>query len=63
MWQVDDPTRDEAGAGAGKNFRGGKDAKNAMRQGAGVVEARPGIVESTHISPLDDPINNSANLE
>ncbi|KAF8843627.1 hypothetical protein BDN67DRAFT_964107 [Paxillus ammoniavirescens] len=36
------------GAGTGPS-EGGKDARRAA---AGVVEARPGIIESTHIDPL-----------
>ncbi|KAG8892171.1 hypothetical protein FRC00_012519 [Tulasnella sp. 408] len=51
---VQDPTSDEAGAGAGPGFRGGRDAKAALKSGAGVVEARPGIIESTQIAPLQE---------
>ncbi|KAG8898582.1 hypothetical protein FRC00_002624 [Tulasnella sp. 408] len=58
---VQDPTSDEAGAGAGPGFRGGRDAKAALKSGAGVVEARPGIIESTHIAPLQEDAG--ANLE
>ncbi|QRW19278.1 hypothetical protein RhiXN_00684 [Rhizoctonia solani] len=55
--QVTDPTSDEAGAGAGPTFQGGRDAKRALNAGAGVVEARPGILEGTNIPPLsnDEP--------
>jgi len=49
---VDDPTSTEKGAGAGATFAGGKDAKAALRAGAGVVEARPGIIDSSNIEPL-----------
>ena len=49
---MDNPTSDEIGAGGGANFRGGRDAKASLRQGAGVVEARPGIIENSHIAPL-----------
>ncbi|KAG9027099.1 hypothetical protein FS837_004374 [Tulasnella sp. UAMH 9824] len=49
-----DPTTDEKGAGAGPGFRGGRDAKAAMKAGAGVVEARPDIIETTHVAPLQD---------
>ncbi|ELU41715.1 Sgt1 [Rhizoctonia solani AG-1 IA] len=54
---VTDPTSDEAGAGAGPTFQGGRDAKRALNAGAGVVEARPGILEGTNIPPLsnDEP--------
>ncbi|KAF8708389.1 SGS protein, partial [Rhizoctonia solani] len=54
---VTDPTSDEAGAGAGPTFQGGRDAKRALNAGAGVVEARPGIIEGTNIPPLsnDEP--------
>ncbi|KIO28553.1 hypothetical protein M407DRAFT_242979 [Tulasnella calospora MUT 4182] len=51
---VQDPTSDEAGAGAGPGFRGGRDAKAALKAGAGVVEARPGIIESSHIVSLQE---------
>ncbi|TCD65357.1 hypothetical protein EIP91_002755 [Steccherinum ochraceum] len=51
---VTDPTTDEVGAGAGPNFAGGKDATRNFNQTAGVVENRPGIIESTHIDPLDE---------
>ena len=49
-----DPTTDEAGAGAGPNFQGGRDAKRALRDAAGVVEARPGIIEGANIAPLSN---------
>jgi len=51
---VTDPTSDEAGAGAGPGFAGGRDAARTLKQSAGVVEARPGIIESSHIDPLDE---------
>lgn len=50
--QVDDPTSTEKGAGAGGTFAGGKDAKTALNAQAGVVESRPGIIESSNIEPL-----------
>ncbi|KAG9103714.1 hypothetical protein FRC06_008708 [Ceratobasidium sp. 370] len=55
--QVTDPTSNEAGAGAGPGFQGGKDAERALKSGAGVVEARPGLIESSNIPPLsgDEP--------
>ncbi|KAG9121159.1 hypothetical protein FRC07_002996 [Ceratobasidium sp. 392] len=54
---VTDPTSAEAGAGAGPTFQGGQDAERALKSGAGVVEARPGLIESTTIPPLsqDEP--------
>jgi len=54
---VDDPTKDEAGAGAGPDFAGHKDAKKAMRGAAGVVESHPGIIEDTNIDPLNENSN------
>ncbi|KAL5641247.1 hypothetical protein ACGC1H_001659 [Rhizoctonia solani] len=51
---VTDPTSDEAGAGAGPGFQGGKDAKRALKNAAGVVEARPGILEKANIAPLSN---------
>ncbi|KAG8993473.1 hypothetical protein FRB94_010736 [Tulasnella sp. JGI-2019a] len=50
---VDHPTSAEAGAGAGANFAGGKDAKATLRAASGVIESQPGIVESSKIEPLD----------
>ena len=52
--QVTNLTSDEAGAGAGAGFAGGRDAKRNLKQAVGVVEARPGIIESTHIDPLNE---------
>ncbi|CAE6435115.1 unnamed protein product [Rhizoctonia solani] len=49
---VTDPTTDEVGAGAGSGFQGGKDAKRALKDAAGVVEDRPGILEGANIAPL-----------
>jgi hypothetical protein len=54
---VEDPTSEEVGAGAGANFGGDRDAKRAMKPAAGVVEARPGIIEDTHIDPLSETSN------
>ncbi|KAM5542599.1 hypothetical protein V8D89_003560 [Ganoderma adspersum] len=62
---VPDPTTETRGAGAGENFAGGRDAARALGQlqtdkktaGSGVVEGRPGIIESTHINPLDEHSN------
>ncbi|KAF8590480.1 hypothetical protein K439DRAFT_1651151 [Ramaria rubella] len=55
--QVEDPTSKELGAGAGANFQGDRDAKKAMRGASGVIEARPGIIEDTHIDPLSETSN------
>ncbi|KEP52569.1 hypothetical protein V565_043340 [Rhizoctonia solani 123E] len=52
--QVTDPTSDEAGAGAGPGFQGGQDAKRALKNAAGVVEAHPGILEEVNIPPLSN---------
>ncbi|KAJ6496601.1 hypothetical protein C8R47DRAFT_1114757 [Mycena vitilis] len=49
---VTDPTTSERGAGAGPNFEGDKQAKRLFKQTAGVVEAEPGIIESTNVHPL-----------
>jgi len=46
---VDDPTLPTKGAGARTSER---EAKRQMRAQAGVIEARPGIIESTNIDPL-----------
>ena len=50
--QMDDPTTEELGAGAGPNFQGHIQAAKNFRDTAGVVEGRPGVIESTHIDPL-----------
>jgi len=63
---VKDPTSELVGAGAGANFAGGRDAERSMKHAAGVVEAKPGIIESTQIEPLDsksDPLEPSADKE
>ncbi|KAH8102930.1 hypothetical protein BXZ70DRAFT_1006113 [Cristinia sonorae] len=54
---VTDPTSDEAGAGAGPGFAGGRDAQRNFKETAGVVEGRPGIIETTHIDPLNENAN------
>ncbi|KIY69988.1 hypothetical protein CYLTODRAFT_348526 [Cylindrobasidium torrendii FP15055 ss-10] len=51
---VTDPTTESRGAGAGPNFDGDRMAQRNFAQTAGVVEGRPGIIESTHIDPLDE---------
>ena len=55
--QVTDPTSETRGAGAGANFTGDADAARNFKQTAGVVEGRPGIIESTHIDPLSEHSN------
>ncbi|KAI0350233.1 hypothetical protein OH77DRAFT_1093049 [Trametes cingulata] len=54
---VTDPTSEARGAGASDNFTGHKDAQRNFNQSAGVVEGRPGIIESTHIDPLSETSN------
>ncbi|GJE98144.1 hypothetical protein PsYK624_143660 [Phanerochaete sordida] len=54
---VTDPTTDSFGAGAPSNFTGHEDAARNFRQTAGVVEGRPGIIESTNIDPLNENSN------
>ncbi|KAI9056884.1 hypothetical protein FKP32DRAFT_1419396 [Trametes sanguinea] len=54
---VTDPTSDSFGAGAGDNFTGHKEAQRNFSKSAGVVESRPGIIESTHIDPLSETSN------
>jgi len=54
---VTDPTTDEFGAGAGANFTGHKDAARNFRETAGVVEGRPGIIETSNIDPLNEDSN------
>ncbi|QRW05126.1 SGT1-ecdysoneless-like protein [Ceratobasidium sp. AG-Ba] len=50
---ANDPRRDNfARAGAGPTFDGGKDAERALKPAAGVVESKPGLIESTNIPPL-----------
>ncbi|TFK45990.1 hypothetical protein OE88DRAFT_1668386 [Heliocybe sulcata] len=54
---VTDPTTDEMGAGAQSNFDGDRQAKRNFSKTAGVVESRPGIIESTNIDPLNEHSN------
>ncbi|KAF9005599.1 hypothetical protein BDQ17DRAFT_1424067 [Cyathus striatus] len=54
---VQDPTTDEVGAGAGPRFEGHNQAKRVFKESAGVVEGRPGIIESTNIDPLNKNSN------
>lgn len=60
--QVTDPTTDDMGAGAGSNFRGGEDAQRNFKQTAGVIEGRPGIIESTNIDPLNEDSNKGEHI-
>ncbi|KAJ3794452.1 hypothetical protein GGU11DRAFT_844535 [Lentinula aff. detonsa] len=54
---VTDPTTEERGAGAGANFEGDRQATRNFSQTAGVVEGRPGIIESSNIDPLNENSN------
>ena len=54
---VSDPTTADMGAGAGPNFQGHKDAQRNFSSNSGVVEGRPGIIESTNIDPLNENSN------
>jgi hypothetical protein len=56
-FQADDPTNSEMGAGAGSNFQGDRDAARNFRDTSGVVEGRPGIIESSNIDPLNERSN------
>lgn len=60
--QVTDPTSETVGAGAGENFSGHKDAQRNFSKTAGVVEGRPGIIESTHIDPLSETSNKGGHV-
>jgi len=52
---VDDPTTEDKGAGAGANFQGGAQAARSLRQTSGIKESSgSGIIETTHIDPLND---------
>lgn len=54
-----DPFKDAHGVISGDNIHGYREAKRSM---AGVVEARPGIIESCNIDPLhkDEEDNDSS---
>jgi len=54
---VTDPTSDEHGAGAGGDFTGDREATRNFSKTAGVVEGRPGIIETTDIDPLSQTSN------
>jgi len=51
---VEDPTTEELGAGAGPGFQGHIQAAKNFKNTAGVIEGRPGVIESTHIEPLKE---------
>ena len=57
---MNDPTTDDTGAGAGPRFEGHEQAQRNFRQTAGVVEGRPGIIESANIDPLNENSNKGA---
>ncbi|EIW85001.1 hypothetical protein CONPUDRAFT_47767 [Coniophora puteana RWD-64-598 SS2] len=54
---VTDPATEDTGAGAGSNFEGHKQAQRNFAANSGVVEGRPGIIESTNIDPLNESSN------
>jgi hypothetical protein len=56
-FKVTDPTTDDLGAGAGANFDGHKQATRNFKETAGVVEGRPGVIESSNIDPLNENSN------
>ncbi|KZT11614.1 uncharacterized protein LAESUDRAFT_741047 [Laetiporus sulphureus 93-53] len=45
------------GAGEGPGFSGGREARRNFSKTAGVVEGRPGIIESANIDPLNENSN------
>lgn len=55
--QVTDPTSEDFGAGAGPNFQGHQQAARNFKETAGVVEGRPGIIETANIDPLNENSN------
>ncbi|EKM55901.1 uncharacterized protein PHACADRAFT_144819 [Phanerochaete carnosa HHB-10118-sp] len=54
---VTDPTTDSFGAGVNSSFTGHEDAARNFKKTAGVVEGRPGIIESSNIDPLNENSN------
>ena len=60
--QVNDPATNETGAGAGANFAGSEQAQRNFRESAGVVEGRPGIIESSNIDPLNENSNKGESI-
>ncbi|KAH9926138.1 uncharacterized protein B0H18DRAFT_1094758 [Fomitopsis serialis] len=55
--RVTDPTSDDVGAGAGPDFSGDREAARNFSKTSGVVEGRPGIIESANIDPLNENSN------
>lgn len=55
--QVDNPTSEDKGAGAGQNFQGGLMAARSLKQTSTVKEGSSGIIETTHIDPLSEDSN------
>jgi len=54
---VDNPTSQDKGAGAGPKFQGGSQAARSLKQTSAVKEGSSGIIETTHIDPLNDNPN------
>lgn len=59
-FQVTDPTSANRGAGAGPNFDGHLQAARGFKETAGVVEGRPGVIETANIDPLNQNSNKGA---
>ena len=57
-----DPTTGSFGAGAPGNFTGHHDAQRNFKETAGIIEGRPGIIESTNIDPLSENSNEGGHL-
>ncbi|KAI6028825.1 hypothetical protein F5J12DRAFT_396887 [Pisolithus orientalis] len=66
--KVPEPTFGEKGTGTGAHLKGHRDdikhaqrdAMHTRRASAGVVEGYPGIIESSHIEPLDEEYKEGA---
>lgn len=56
-FQVEDPTTESTGAGAGPNFEGHNQAARTLKDTAGVVEGFPGVIETSNIHPLNQNSN------
>ncbi|KAF9218421.1 hypothetical protein BS17DRAFT_720941, partial [Gyrodon lividus] len=54
---VTEPSTKEKGAGARPAFKGDKDTRRSLKETASVVEGQSGIIESTHIDPLNEASN------
>ena len=50
--QAKHPSTKQKHAGAGDQSASSRQARHAMKEAAGVIEGRPGIIESTNIDPL-----------